>query len=368
MTYSLIMRHYPLCARVFMKAAEIEGYIPEDIRLPVILTECEADLVRAINLCLRPLRTLRDGQVRRVFIPADKGTPSDIPVKCHYITDHIALWKELYPDSQAWYMLDVFSHGEISALIFAGRLALYTSETIGEAGLKRKSLVPLLEWLIDSCAGIRQMMISGTYHDYLESCFPLRLIPGIMKSCDYWKYAPEEKARFLGKLSKAEIEYFIINSGAVRRRATRSASFEKLGILASACSRALDGRPFTFLSDDAVAITDRIYLLIKRDDSGFYIELGGGTYEDTEKLVKCFNALNQTSFPVLCKDGRMIRTRLKGEALLAVVPETMSDYHLFFQRLDIREVQYAVPYPHLTEAETEAFRSAGKWEGVPDYS
>lgn len=350
-----------------MKAAEIERLMPKDLRIPVILTRKEADLVKAVNLCLRPLKPLRGGQIRRVYIPADKGTPSDLEMKCHYVSDHVAMWKAEFPDSQVWYMLDVFSHGEIAALYFSNRLALYTG-TIREDEKDRESLLPLLEWILDSCTEIREMMLSGTYHDYLESCFPVRLLPGIMKSSDYWRYVPLAKAQLLNGLCSEEIEYFIRNSGLVRRRASKAASIEKLGILASACSRALGGRPFTFLGDDAVAVTERVYLLSKRDESGYYIELGGGYYEDTADIVSCFNALHRTSFPVICKEGKAIRSRLTGEALLAVVPETVSDWQLYFRHLDISNVQHALQYPRLPKKTEEEFRSHGKWEGVSDYS
>ena len=82
----------------------------------------------------------------------------------------------------------------------------------------------------------------------------------------------------------------------------------------------------------------RIHLCVYKDDGGYYLCLAGGVHCKTEEIVRMYNALRASGFPVRIFSHQLIAKAISGMDYIGIVPCTDTPSQYWYGGFPLKEV------------------------------
>ena len=362
-----------------------------------ILNDESAGLLNTLLDKLAKLQWNNETERWRFWVSVPRGTIedfdyADLHERDEYETDeeYEKAWKEWFPNDEYWYEITVVAANGYAVIVVNNSIVLNVEPNT--ESWNKKDYADFLQFLIDEVDNIINLLKDGSYAEKIKTSIPIEYRMGIIKRNALWSISPKRMKHDLRDLTEQEIACFISNeeqdkSVIDRTWRIQDLTAQKYYDACAVCYRAarlegLEGKTakeqygryaddrdggLTTIDDNSVAAFEkwfdlndsekwkiqnpshmweicqgssytRIHLYVNKDDAGYYLGLAGGVHCRTEEIVRMYNALRASGFPVRIFSHQLIAKAIRGMDYVGIVPCTDTPSQYWYGGFPLKEV------------------------------
>ena len=276
-----------------------------------------------------------------------------------------AYWKSEFPDELEWYRFVACNEEDIDyKAIFLG------NEHVIEVDGRKERTFPndisaFTGWLKDAVKLTIKAVRSGVYNEALERLLPYKHRVGTITRANLWKLYPEDKEAFFEDLTQSEVDEFLASDaesleGTELLKEVTANDFYRFCAIGYAANnyeyqsltpkeqyyrhadgrdeglkdidpdspkafkewlntRPLGGHPWEVCrGGNSTHIS--LYVHSVQEDTGYYLAVAGSATWRCVEAIKFYLALKQEGIPVILRQSELLKSRLRGEERVGIVP------------------------------------------------
>ena len=322
-------------------------------------------------------------------------------------------WKE-FDKEEYWFRLSIVIEDNFSSLWLDNASII----TIIEDDKNKHWSVDydeLLCFLLYELRKIVEMVIDGTYNDYLNEKLPYEYREGVIQRSKLIQYAPKFREVYLEDLSDDEINAFInyldgeCDSDAPSERITEMTAGKYYDICSycycAAKYKDLEGKMpkqmfmrygdnrdggLSTLDENSVEAFDnwyqlstmekweinnsshmweisqgsthtRLHLSLMKDSSGYYFVLSGGSHYATEVVVRMFTELKKRGVPIVLRNAEIIKNKVLGLDEVGVIIEFEDSHSYAYGGFSDKKIINFIHLEDIAKENRQDFIKAVNW-------
>lgn len=273
----------------------------------------------------------------------------------------------------------------------------------------------LLCFLLYELRKIVDMVISGTYNDYINEKLPYEYRQGIIQRRTLLQYDPKFREMYLSDLSDEEINAFVNCFDGKDDKDVPSERITEMtaGKYYDVCSYCYCAAKYKDIEDktpkqifmrygdnrdgglstlDENSVEDfdtwyqlstmekweinnsshmwelsqgsthtRLHLYLEKDNSGYYFVLSGGTHYATEEVVRMFTELKKRNVPVVLYNAEIIKNKVLGLDEVGIIREFESSHSFAYGGFPKEKVMNFICLEDIAEETRQSVVQAIEW-------